>query len=67
MKVYRKQMKDIKTGEIVAGRAEGWWTITKVTIDPPPLNSVALRGINTSNGKQGFLTGNAEDWRDLAG
>ncbi|GAA2778132.1 hypothetical protein GCM10010470_09160 [Saccharopolyspora taberi] len=66
MKVYRKQMKDIVVGDVVAGDAKGWWRITKVD-SWGSKSSVWLTGINTATGEIGNLWGNGQDYRDLAG
>lgn len=62
-RIYRKQMKDIRRGEVVAGAADGWWRVTEVDHDGN--DTVVLVCVNTVTGRAGELYGHADDWRDL--
>ena len=62
MKTTQKLIQDIKPGDIVAGRLDGWWEITSVDICLRS-KTVLLPCLNVDDGHKGLLHGSVDDVR----
>jgi hypothetical protein len=62
-KVHRKLMRQITVGDVVAGPADGW-RVTRVRRDDAA-RTVHAAVVNVADGREGWIDGAYDDWRDL--